>query len=212
MLRERAFALLLSGRRTILGIAGAPGSGKSTLATDLLAALEVEHPGRATLVGMDAFHLAQRVLEQHGLASVKGAPETFDAEGYVALLRRLKTESGAVYAPEFRREIEDSIAGNVEISPAVQLVITEGNYLLLPQPPWNQVRALLDEAWFVRLDDTVRRQRLSARHQRFGRSQAAALDRTLGSDEKNARLVDAAQNRPDLVIVAGVETEPTLPA
>jgi pantothenate kinase len=161
---------------------------------------------------MDAFHLAQRVLEQHGLESVKGAPETFDAEGYVALLRRLKTESGPVYAPEFRREIEDSIAGNVEISPAVQLVITEGNYLLLPQPPWNQVRALLDEAWFVRLDDTVRRQRLSARHQRFGRNQAAALDRTLGSDENNARLVDAAQNRPDLVIVAGVQTEPPLPA
>jgi pantothenate kinase len=212
VLRERAAALLLSGRRTILGIAGAPGSGKSTLAADLLAALEAEHPGRATLLGMDAFHLAQRVLEQHGLAAVKGAPETFDAEGYVALLRRLKTESGAVYAPEFRREIEDSIAGNVEISPAVQLVITEGNYLLLPQPPWNQVRALLDEAWFVRLDDTVRRQRLSARHQQFGRNQAAALDRTLGSDENNARLVDAAQNRPDLVIVAGVQTGPPLPA
>ncbi len=201
-LRGRATELVRSRRRALLGIAGAPGSGKSTLAADLLAALERELPGQVALVGLDGFHLAQRVLDRHGLASVKGAPETFDVEGYLALLQRLRTATHTVYAPEFRREIEDSISGNVEVSPDVRLVITEGNYLLLPNAPWNRVRPLLDEAWFLRLSDDVRRARLAALHEHFGHARDAALAKTLGSDETNATLINAAQNQPDICISA----------
>jgi pantothenate kinase len=199
-LRARAAALLLARDRAILGIAGAPGSGKSTLAAELLASLEAEFPGQVAVVGMDAFHLAQRVVERHGLALVKGAPDTFDANGYVSLLGRLRSSATTVYAPEFHREIEDSIAGQVEIDPQVRLVLTEGNYLLLPEPPWDQVRPMLDEAWFLEVDDTIRQQRLAARHQLFGIAPESAVAKTLGSDERNAQLINRAQTTVDVRI------------
>ena len=199
-LLDRALRLLDRPRRSVLGIAGAPASGKSTLAALLLAELERQRPGRAVGVGMDAFHLGHRVLVRRGQTGIKGAPETFDAVGLVHLLRRIRTETGTVYAPEFDRDIEDSLAHVVEVSPAVGLVVTEGNYLLLDAPPWDGVRALLDEAWFVHLDDVERRRRMLARHLRHGHDRADAEARTFGNDEQNARLVNAAPNHPDLWI------------
>ena len=195
---SRAEAMLASPRRQLLGIAGAPASGKSTLSEGLLAELGRRHPGQVVGVGMDAFHLGHQILRQRGQVEVKGAPHTFDGDGYVALLERVRVARETVYAPEFHREIEDSLAASVEISPEVRLVVTEGNYLLLPQPPWDRVRRLLDQAWFVFLDDDERRRRMLARHQRYGHSPEAARTRTYGSDETNAQLVNAAQNNPDL--------------
>jgi len=192
LLRERARRLLLAPGRAVLGIAGAPASGKSTLTELLAVSLAEEFPSRVVVVGMDAFHLGHRVLEQHGLTGVKGAPHTFDALGYVALLRRIRETTDPVYAPEFHREIEDSLAAVVEVGPEVGLVITEGNYLLLGDPPWDAVRPLLDEAWFVHLDDRERRRRLRLRHERYGHARAEAAARTEGSDERNAVLVNAA--------------------
>lgn len=155
---------------------------------------------RVVAVGMDGFHLAHRALATLGLIEVKGAPETFDAEGYVALLRRLRSPAaGTVWAPEFRREIEDAVAGAIPVHPDTALVVTEGNYLLL-DGPWRPVRGLLDETWFVEVPDLVRRQRLAARHRRYGRNEAQAWERTLGSDEANARTVLATRDRADLVV------------
>jgi pantothenate kinase len=199
-LLDRALGLLDSGRRSVLGIAGAPASGKSTLAETVLAEVNRLRPGSAVLVGMDAYHLGHALLQARGWTPVKGAPQTFDALGYVALLRRIRESSDVVYAPEFHREIEDSISAAVEVGRDVRLVITEGNYLLLPQAPWDQVRPLLDEAWFVLLDDDERRRRMVTRHQRFGHSLEEATARTNGSDEANAQLVNRAQNAPDLFI------------
>lgn len=151
-------------------------------------------------VGMDGFHLAHRALAGLGLVKVKGAPETFDAEGYIALLRRLRSPAGAtVWAPEFRREIEDAVAGAIPVRPETTLVVTEGNYLLL-DGPWRPVRELLDEVWFVDVPDPVRQERLAARHRRYGRTDAQARERTFGSDEVNARTVLATRGRADLVV------------
>ena len=199
-LLERALRLLDRPGRGVLGIAGAPASGKSTLAALLLAELDRQRPGAAVGVGMDAFHLGHRVLVRRGQIGIKGAPETFDAVGFLHLLRRIRSETGTVYAPEFDRDIEDSLAHVVEIGPNVGLVVTEGNYLLLDVPPWDGVRGLLDEAWFVHLDDAERQRRMVARHRRHGHDQAVAEARAFGSDERNARLVDAAPNHPDLWI------------
>lgn len=190
---ERAAALAGAGRRRLLGICGAPGAGKSTLAARLVASLE----GRAVLVGMDGFHLAQAELDRLGRADRKGAPDTFDADGYVDLLRRLRsTGDKIVYAPLFRREIEEPIANAVPVPPGTPLVITEGNYLLL----WPDVRPLLDEVWFLDPDPGLRRDRLVARHRAFGRGAADAAARADGSDQRNADLVAATGSRADLVL------------
>lgn len=197
---ERAARLLRSGGRKVLGIAGAPASGKSTLSLAVVNQLELSHPGAAVLVGMDAFHIGHRILERRGLVAVKGASHTFDVAGYVAFLERLRRADETVYAPEFRRDIEDSLAHTVEVEPTVRLVVTEGNYLLLPQEPWRRVRPLLDEAWFVHLDDEERRRRMVARHQRYGHPAEVATARAYGSDEVNSRLVGSTQQTPDVWI------------
>ncbi|GAB3594893.1 nucleoside/nucleotide kinase family protein [Angustibacter peucedani] len=203
-LAARAADVLLrvgsSSARALVGITGAPGAGKSTVAEQVVEAL-CRNGVRAVLVPMDGFHLAQRELERLGSAPRKGAPDTFDAAGFVALLARLRSRTqGTVWAPEFRREIEEAVAGAIGVTADVDVVVTEGNYLLLPDGEWAAVRELLDEVWFVAVDDDVRRERLAARHQRYGRGDDEAWARTLGSDEANARVVDAARERADLVI------------
>jgi pantothenate kinase len=185
--------------RVLLGICGAPGAGKSTLAAKLVTALGDE----AVYVGMDGFHLAQVELTRLDRTARKGAPDTFDAAGYVNLLSRLATQTTTtVYAPEFRREIEEPIAGAVPVHPEHRIVVTEGNYLLVPDAPWHQVKTLLTETWFLSPAETLRRERLIARHQAFGRTPDEARERTLGSDERNAVLINATLPAADLVLHA----------
>lgn len=197
---EHALARLLGGlvpgQRFMLGLAGAPGAGKSTVAARLLAAL----PGRAVVVPMDGYHLANTELARLGALDRKGAPHTFDAAGYVAMLARLRLRAPGevVYAPEFRREIEEAIAGAIAVPHDIELVITEGNYLLLDDGHWAGVRAQLDAVWYVGIDDAVRRALLVARHVHFGRTQEQALAWVLRSDEPNAALVAASRGRADL--------------
>ena len=196
----RLQALLASGQRKLLGLVGAPGAGKSTLA---MALLQAAGAGRAQVVPMDGFHLANVELQRLGRAHRKGAPDTFDSAGYVALLQRLR-EQGAddpiVYAPEFRREIEEPIAGAIAVLPETQLVITEGNYLLHDVGPWAGAAALLDEAWYVDIDDAVREARLLKRHQQFGRSAEAAREWVDRTDAPNARLIAATRMRAHHVL------------
>jgi len=177
----------------LLGITGAPAAGKSTLAASLVAALAPD----AVLVPMDGFHLAGAELTRLGRLDRKGAPDTFDAAGYIALLRRLRSRADeVVYAPEFRREIEEPIAGAIPVPRGVPLVITEGNYLL----HWPAARELLDEVWFVELDEALRIERLIVRHVAHGRTRAAAAARAFGSDQRNAELITATRSLADLVV------------
>jgi pantothenate kinase len=200
MLEElaRRAAALAENRRAILGIAGCPGAGKSTLAERLIAQLD---PASAWVVRlpMDGFHLADAALERLGLRARKGAIETFDAYGYLAMLRRVQTElDHTVYAPDFHRTLEQPLAGSIAIDPRVRLVITEGNYLLCPTEPWPLVREQLAETWYVELDDHIRRDRLFARHVRFGKTDLEARRWVNDVDEANARLIAPGRIAADL--------------
>ncbi|KKK04736.1 nucleoside/nucleotide kinase family protein [Micromonospora sp. HK10] len=193
----RARALADAGPRQLLGIAGAPGAGKSTLAERIAA----EVGPAARLVPMDGFHLAQSALARLGRAGRKGAPDTFDVNGYVSTLRRLRRlEPTSVWAPEFRRDLEEPVAGAIEVPPEVRLVVTEGNYLLLRDDPWEEVRTLLHEVWFLDLDAELRVRRLVARHEAYGKSPAEARAWALGSDETNAARVAGTAGHADLVV------------
>ncbi|MET9963492.1 nucleoside/nucleotide kinase family protein [Streptomyces sp. NPDC006326] len=202
-LEGRARRLAAAGGRRILGIAGAPGAGKSTLAAQLADGLG---PELAVVVPMDGFHLAQAELARLGRADRKGAPDTFDAAGYTALLGRLRASGDsdggaeAVYAPAFDRSLEEPVAGSIRVDPSVPLVITEGNYLLHDAGPWARVRALLDEAWFLAPEDGLRVRRLVERHVRHGKEEAYARRWVARSDEANARLVAPGRTRADLVV------------
>lgn len=196
---ERARLIAGTGRRSIIGVVGCPGSGKSTLTGRLVDALG---PDLAVVVPMDGFHLDNPLLVAHGTRDRKGAPETFDAAGYAALLARLKRQAAGetIYAPRYDRAASASIAGAIEVDPRVPLVITEGNYLLLADGPWAAIRPLLDEAWFVDIADEVRVPRLIARHIAFGKSAEAAAEWVHRSDEANALLVKASAHRADAIV------------
>lgn len=182
--------------RFLLGITGAPGAGKSTLA----AAVAALRPGSA-VVPLDGFHLADVELARRGLLDRKGAPETFDGHGYAALLARVRDRPGhTVMAPGFERVLEQPLAGVLPVPPSAGLVVTEGNYLLLAADPWPAARACLDAVWHVVTDDALRRTRLVARHEAFGKTPAAAREWVERVDEPNARLVEAARDRADLVL------------
>ena len=183
--------------RRILGITGAPGAGKTTYALGLVAASDVP----AAYVPMDGFHLADVTLEALGRLDRKGAPDTFDAWGYAALLRRLREERDhVVYAPGFERELEQPIAGALAVPPEAELVVTEGNYLLLDRAEWRAVRAELDEVVHLETDDEARRRRLVARHVEFGKTPAEAEAWVARVDEANAALIRAAAHRADRVV------------
>lgn len=202
-LLARAEVLLQRRGRCLLGIAGAPGAGKSTISEWLLEHLLTNHPRQVALVPMDGYHLAQSLLESRGLEHRKGAPDTFDGVGvgYVALLRQLRSEtSREIFAPAFRRQVNDAIAGAIAVPPETRLVITEGNYLFFDEAPWNEVPSLLDETWFVELEQDERLRRLTARHLKFDKDAAIAEWRATGNDERNARLVAAGSQRSTLVI------------
>ncbi len=193
---ERARRLLAGGERALLGVCGPPGAGKSTLARHLVDRIGAE----AVVVPLDGFHLHDDELARLGRLDRKGAPDTFDVDGYAALLGRLRERPDVTgYAPAFDRDRELSLAGAIPVLPGHRLVVTEGNYLLLDEPGWRDARAHLDECWFLSGDDRERRDRLVERHVRHGRTRAAAEAWVEHTDEPNARLVNATAGRADLV-------------
>jgi pantothenate kinase len=208
---DRAAGLVHEGGRTVIGVVGAPGSGKSTLVDALIAEL-LKRPAPtggggdgpwAVGLPMDGFHLANAVLRELGLADRKGAPETFDGWGFAALMARLTDADEAdhtVYSPNFERELEEPVAGAIAVPPSARLVVTEGNYLLLDDPPWAAARAQLAEVWMCDTDEERRMRQLVARHERFGMEPDAARAWAQGPDQANAERVQEAAHRADVRI------------
>ncbi len=184
--------------RIIIGIVGKPGAGKSTLSSYLIEKLPKES---VALVPMDGYHLSNKELDALGRRNRKGAPDTFDSNGYAALLQRIATSTDDVYFPVFHREIEESIAAEGVVTAKTKIVLTEGNYLLHDQGGWKNVAPILTESWYVEVDDVVRLERLVDRHHFYGKERQAAYDWAHGTDENNARLVEGTKELADFLVI-----------
>ena len=193
--------MALPSGRHLIGLAGAPASGKSTLAEGLVEGLNAARPGRAALLPMDGFHFDDRVLEARGHRARKGAPHTFDVSGLRHTILRLRARDEAEVAiPLFDRSIEIARAAAAIIPQAVEVVVVEGNYLLLDAPPWAGLRALFDLTVALDVPEESLRARLIARWEGYGLSPAQIRSKLEDNDLPNGRLVKAASARADLIL------------
>lgn len=187
--------------RVIVGIAGGPGSGKSTLAARLVDQLNAVEPGSTAYVPMDGFHMLHAKLEQLGTVADKGAPHTFEGEAFAAFLATLKSARGPVSGPGYSRKIEDVVQDAFIIAAKARILVAEGNYLLLADPPWHEVRPLLDLAIFIDVPRETVRARLMKRHAEHGLfSEERNREHIERVDLPNYDLVQRSRAHADIVI------------
>ena len=184
-----------SPSRFLVALAGPPASGKSTLAADLAATLA---PG-ARVVPMDGFHYDDVVLEARGQRARKGAPETYDAAGFLHLIRRLRAEE-EVAIPIFDRTLELSRAAADIVGPDDRILIVEGNYLLLNRDPWRHLAPLFDLTVFLGVSEPELIRRLTDRWRHHGKSDAAAQDWITSNDLPNALTVINGSNKAEITL------------
>ncbi len=195
-----ALAAAQGPARRLVAVAGPPGSGKSTFADRLHAALVPAVA--AEVLPMDGYHYDDAVLEARGDRPRKGAPHTFDVDGFAAMLARLRADTGRpVAVPVFDRAIEIARAGARIIPAATRLILVEGNYLLLDDPDWAALRAHFDATVFLRVDEPTLAARLADRWQGYGLDAATIRAKIEENDLPNARLVNARSVAADYEVV-----------
>jgi pantothenate kinase len=204
LLAQRCLSALAAAppdKRLLFGLAGCPGSGKSTLASALVQRLGPV----AALLPMDGFHLSRAQLDALPNAAEaharRGAPFTFDADAFVRTVRACVPSSSRVLAPSFDHAAGDPVADAVSVLPSHRLVVIEGNYLLLAESPWRELRLLFTECWFVDVSPATALRRIVRRHQAvWGMSEAEGLARATGNDLPNAELVWAGRAAASLMV------------
>ncbi len=192
--------------RILVGIAGPPGVGKSTLSEQLCRRLN-DDGHAAAIVPMDGFHLDNTTLKKHGLLHRKGAPETFDAAGFVALVETLRTAQAPVAIPVFDRQADRVREAAETVDTSCRIVLVEGNYLLLDQAPWTQLPPLFDLSILVAAPPDILRARLIRRWLDTGLDRRKAEERAGGNDIPNATLVLEQSTQADLVLASGTVDE-----
>lgn len=190
------------GRRYLLGVAGIPGSGKSTFAANLLLQIHEQRPDIARLVPMDGYHFSNEKLKEMDLHSRKGSPQTFDANAYVSLLQQAQIVDSHLTFPIYDRKVHAAVLHDTPASTIdknVRIVLTEGNYLLLRHKPWETLRHVLDQSWFLHTDPQLAQQWLIHRHVQGGRSEKEAQKRYEHNDGPNTYEILSNSREPDLL-------------
>jgi pantothenate kinase len=189
-----------TSNRFIIGIAGGPGSGKSTFAVELKELINSKAKSDlAQIFPMDGFHRKNSELQRSGLISVKGAPETFDVEGYLLILKRIKLGEN-LKAPIYSREAHDIIDNALPIEPHHKIIITEGNYLFADLDGWCEIKDIIDLKIYIESEKEVCEKRLLERHMRGGKTEAEALEKIKKVDMENYDLIDQTKKYADEVI------------
>jgi pantothenate kinase len=200
----RVVAELARGKdRFVTAIAGPPGSGKSTLASRLAHDLNAQSAGTAMVIPMDGFHYDNAVLKRRNLLARKGAPETFDFGGFLALLNRLLEPAEEVAIPIFDRKLDLARAGAKLVTASHRILIVEGNYLLLDEPPWSMLAGRFDLTCRLQVDLGELERRIVQRWLDHGYEPGEARARATSNDLPNAHRVLAKALEPDLVVTAG---------
>lgn len=181
--------------RTLIGIAGPPASGKSTLAKQI--SQQIDH---SILVPMDGFHLDNSVLDKMGTLDRKGAPFTFDADGFISMVKEIKTGSCCVNVPEFDRELDRVVYKGLRVNETHNVIIVEGNYLFLDEAPWQQMHPLFDFSVLLSPDLTITKTRLIQRWLEHGYSLQDAKVKAQQNDLPNAELILSKSLQANLVL------------
>lgn len=194
---SRIIGLCEKKDRVLVAIAGPPGAGKSTISEeirDLLTAKGIA----AKVVPMDGFHLDNAVLDRMGMQHRKGAPETFDAEGFVSLVKRLSVTDGTIKIPVFDRAQDKVIEEADEVLTTHKVILIEGNYLLLDEEPWKALPSLFDLSIFVNPGMAILEERLVQRWLDHDHTPEEARERALSNDIPNARRITGGSHPADI--------------
>lgn len=201
LLSERSLVIAgKSNRRILVGIAGGPGSGKSTLASAVIGTLNEIVDGAAARLPMDGFLMPKSRLEALGLTPMRGAPETFEATAFITLLKRLKAARQPVTVPYFSKRNDDVVPHAFDIAGNVPIVVVEGAYLLLPTPPWDEIRTLLDIVVHIDVPREIVRKRLVKRHTGPAVRSEDLTAQVDDLDLRNFDLVAPAAARADMIL------------
>lgn len=196
----RILALPVTRERHLIAVVGPPASGKTTLAATL--AEQLSERGRpAQVVPMDGFHLDNAKLDAMGLRARKGAPETFDAECFADLMKRVQS-GGTVRYPTFDRTLDTTVADTGTIPEGTDIAIVEGNYLLLNEAPWTRLSEIWTLSVWLDIPEAELERRLVQRWVSHGLNGEDALRRTRENDLPNARRATATSRAADMTITA----------
>ena len=188
--------------RYFLGITGGPAAGKSVLAENLSDEINIRTgDDLAAVIPMDGFHLPNNVLEERGLIQSKGAPETFDVDSFVELISQLhEFPDQNIMCPAYDRRTHDPVENAITIQPGNQLIIVEGNYLLLNVSPWNIIRSKMNEIWYIDTPLKTIKERLFHRHISGGASKNEAERKVVSVDLPNVELIKKTCSLVDKII------------
>lgn len=190
---------LPASQRKIIAVAGAPASGKSTIAEAICDKMNDIKPDCANILPMDGFHYDDTLLKSRGIHSLKGAPHTFDVLGFAHMLKRLVArDEDEVVTPVFDRSIEIARAGANPISNDVEYIIVEGNYVLVEQTPWSELKPYFDLSVFVSVPVPILEQRLRQRWVDHGLDEAGIKRKLEEVDLPNGEYIRANSTRPDI--------------